>query len=215
MKSNLSSFNKLSDNLIVKEIKNYALENDVPIISDEGLAFLLQMIRISNSKRILEIGCAIGYSAINMALLNTDILVDTIEKSPKMYELALKNVRKIGLEKQINIYLDDALEIDINKLRNDYDLVFIDAAKAQYIKFFEKFSPLINDNGIIISDNLSFHGLVNTDEKIESRNLRALVRKINNYNLWLSENSNYHTLFLEIGDGMALSKKNETNRRNK
>ncbi len=209
MKSNLSNFNKLTDNIIVKEIKNFAFENKVPIISDDGLSFLLQMIRVSKSTRILEIGSAIGYSAINMALLNSQINVDTIEKNEKMYNLARENINRMNLNEQVRIFLDDALEIDLNKLRNDYDLIFIDAAKAQYIKFFERFSTLLNKSGIIISDNLQFHGLVNSDEVIESRNLRALVRKINNYNVWLSENTKYHTLFLEIGDGMALSKKNE------
>ena len=209
MKSNLSNFNKLTDNIIVKEIKNFAFENKVPIISDDGLSFLLQMIRVSKSTRILEIGSAIGYSAINMALLNSQINVDTIEKNEKMYNLARENINRMNLNEQVRIFLDDALEINLNKLRNDYDLIFIDAAKAQYIKFFERFSTLLNKSGIIISDNLQFHGLVNSDEVIESRNLRALVRKINNYNVWLSENTKYHTLFLEIGDGMALSKKNE------
>lgn len=160
MKSNLSNFNKLTDNIIVKEIKNFAFENKVPIISDDGLSFLLQMIRVSKSTRILEIGSAIGYSAINMALLNSQINVDTIEKNEKMYNLARENINRMNLNEQVRIFLDDALEIDLNKLRNDYDLIFIDAAKAQYIKFFERFSTLLNKSGIIISDNLDRKSVV-------------------------------------------------------
>lgn len=207
MESSLAKYNKTIKDEKINNIKEYAILNNVPIISDNGLSFLLQMIRVSNAVNILEIGTAIGFSAINMAGLSPDIRIDTIERNSKMYDLAIDNINKCKLQKQIRVFFSDALEIDINQLKNDYDLIFIDAAKAQYTKFFEKFSKLLSPNGIIISDNLMFHGLVEGENEIKSRNLRALVRKIHNYNLWLSNNPDYNTLFLEIGDGMALSKK--------
>ena len=105
---------------------------------------------------------------------------------------------------KINVYLADALEIDINLL-GKYDLIFIDAAKAQYINFFNKFKVLLNDNGVILTDNLLFHGLVLEKDTIESRNLRQLVKKIDNYNYWLMEQNDFDTTIYNIGDGIALS----------
>lgn len=97
------------------------------------------------------------------------------------------------------------LEVEIN---GKFDMIFIDAAKAQYIKFFEKFKYNLSDNGVIISDNLSFHGLTEPDVVIKNRNLRQLVRKINNYKQYLLENSEFKTEFYDIGDGITVSKRN-------
>ena len=172
------------------------------------MIFLLKFI---NAKRVLEIGTAVGFSAINMAL-EAGVIVDTIEKDKKMYNNALKNVSDNKLENKINVYNYDALEFPISLIENNkYDLIFIDAAKAQYQKFFEKYESLLADGGIIVSDNLLFHGFVDAyDENIEiegSRNLKALVRKIDRFNKWLLNNDEYDTTFLDIGDGIAISKK--------
>ena len=159
----------------------------------------------------MEIGPAVGFSAVNMAL-EAGVIVDTIEKDKKMYNNALKNVSDNKLENKINVYNYDALEFPISLIENNkYDLIFIDAAKAQYQKFFEKYENLLADGGIIVSDNLLFHGFVDAyDENIEiegSRNLKALVRKIDRFNKWLLNNDEYDTTFLDIGDGIAISKK--------
>jgi len=134
---------------------------------------------------------------------SVDIKVTTIERDKERYDMALENIKNFDLEDRIKTIYGDALEVDIN---GDYDLIFIDAAKAQSIKFFEKYESLLINNGYIITDNLNFHGLVNTDEKI-SRNLRQLVRKINNYIEFLKQNKNYDTLFYDTGDGISISKK--------
>ena len=113
----------------------------------------------------------------------------------------------INLENQISTYIGDALEFDLSLLGDrKYDLIFIDAAKAQYRRFFEKYMVLLNEGGIIVSDNLLFHGLVEQEE-IDGKDLRALIRKIKNYNNWLFENEEFDTTFLRIGDGMAISLK--------
>lgn len=197
----LDELNKLEFNDLDLELKEYAKKNNVPIIQDEGLHFLRQIILLKKCKRILEIGTAIAYSAIQMAKLGA--VVDTIEINQDTYLLAKENVKKANMEDKINIYLADALLIDVNELKK-YDLIFIDAAKAQYINFFNKFKELLNDDGVIVTDNLLFHGLV-LNEEIESRNLRQLVRKIRNYNEWLIEQSDFDTTIYNIGDGMALS----------
>ncbi len=187
----------------IESIKNYALENNVPIMQDDGINYLTNYIKKNKIKKILEIGTAIGYSAIMMCLVDNDIEVTTIERDEKRYLEAIKNVKKFKLEDRINLIYNDALEVKINET---YDLIFIDAAKAQNTKFFEKFERNLRDGGSIITDNMYFHGLVFKDEEdIGSRNLRQLVRKVKNYTLFLEKNNKYDTEFLNIGDGLAIS----------
>ena len=202
----LDKLNKFDFNELDNELRLYAKVNKVPIIQDEGLHFLRQIIMVKDCKRVLDIGTAIGYSAIQMAKLGVE--VDTIEINETMYNLAKENVKKAKLEDKINIFFNDALEIDL-KLLKKYDLIFIDAAKAQYINFFNKFKVLLNSRGVILTDNLLFHGLVLEKENIESRNLRQLVKKIDNYNSWLMEQNDFDTTIYNIGDGIALSIKKD------
>ena len=185
-------------------LEEYARENNIPIMQKDGILFLKEYILKNKVKNILEIGTAIGYSAINMALVSKNIKIVTIERDETRYDEAIKNVHDFGLEKQIEIILGDALEVEVH---GTFDLIFIDAAKAQYIKFFEKYKYNLKSSGVIISDNLNFHGLVFYPEKIKSKNLRALVNKINNYREFLESNKEFTTKFLSIGDGIGISKK--------
>lgn len=194
------------DENIIKEIKEYASINNVPIMNDEGIEFLTDYISKNNVSRILEIGAAIGYSAIMMCNINKDITVTTIERDEERYLEAVKNIKSLNLEDRINIIYGDALEATFD---GTYDLIFIDAAKAQNKKFFERFKDNLSKDGTIITDNMNFHGLVNTEERIESRNLRQLVRKIKDYTEFLKDNKEFKTEFLNIGDGVAISKKVE------
>lgn len=192
---------------IVKEIRTYAKENNVPIMLDGGIEFLTKYIVENKINTVLEIGTAIGYSAIMMALANPNLTVTTIERDEKRYLEALKNIKKLNLENRITLIFNDALDVNIE---GKYDLIFIDAAKAQSIKFFEKFERNLNPGGVIVTDNLEFHGLVKKkEEEIESRNLRALVRKVKEYINFLKANDRYETEFLSIGDGISVSKKIE------
>ena len=195
------------DNLI-KEMENYAEEKNIPIMQKKGIDFLCKIIDKSEVKSILEIGTAIGYSAIKMALVSDDITVTSIERDQERYIMALNNIKKAKLDKRIDLIYADALDVDID---HKYDLIFIDAAKGQYIKFFNKFKNNLNDNGIIISDNLSFHGLVEQKERIESRNLRQLVNKIRKYVDFLNDNKEFKTKFYKVGDGIAISIKEDKN----
>ena len=189
----------------IEQIEEYAKNNNVPIMQKEGINFLTKYIKDNNIKNILEIGSAIGYSAIKMALVDQNIKVTTIERDIVRYNKAVENIEAFNLEKRINIILGDALETNIN---DKFDLIFIDAAKSQYIKFFEKYEINLKQNGVIITDNLSFHGLVEDDSKITNRNTKQLVRKIRNYIEFLKNNKNFDTIFYSIGDGVAISKKN-------
>jgi len=188
---------------LILEMENYAKENNVPIIEKESIAFIMKYIKANNIQNILEIGSAIGYSTILMATANTDVKVTTIERDETRYMECLKNVKKAELDKKINVVYQDALEVNLSNV--SYDLIFIDAAKGQYKKFFEKFKHFLAPNGVIITDNLQFHGLVGKKETIDSKNLRALVDKIETYIEFLKENEEFETKFLEIGDGLSVS----------
>ena len=191
-----------------KSIEKYAEEHNIPIMEKTGIKFLTKYIEENNVKSILEIGSAIGYSAIKMALVNENIKITTIEKDNVRYMEALKNIKDFGLEKRITLIYGDALLLNIE---DKYDLIFIDAAKGQYINFFEKYSKNLNKKGVVISDNIDFHGLVNKEERIESKNLRQLVDKIRRYIDFLKENASFETTFYKVGDGVSISRKREIN----
>ena len=195
-------------NETIKEMERYAEANNVPIIERDSIEFVNKYIQMNGVKKILELGTAIGYSAILMASASEDVEITTIERDEKRYREAVKNVNKVGLDKRIEIVFNDALEVNLAGFK--YDLIFIDAAKGQYIKFFEKFENYLNPGGIIITDNLKFHGLVQNKEKIESRNVRGLVTKIEKYIEFLKGNEEFVTRFYDIGDGLSVSfKKND------
>lgn len=190
----------------VKNMKEYAKEKNVPIMSDAGINYITTFIIKYDIKEILEIGSAIGYSSIMLALTRDDVKITTVERDEQRYLEALKNIKKFHLEDRINIIFRDALDL---KLDEKYEMIFIDAAKGQNINFFKRFEKNLNDKGVIITDNMFFHGYVNKDEsEIKSRNLRGLVRKIKDYHKFLLNNKDYHTEILPIGDGIAVSYKN-------
>ena len=197
----LANINIKETNSLLVSLKMYALENNVPIITDEGINFINQIIKLSNIKNILEIGTAIGYSAISMALKN-DVLITSIERDNKMYELAQKNVNNALLNDKIKLINEDALDIDASKI-GMFDLIFIDAAKAQSINFFNKFKDYLKNGGVIVTDNLLFHNLI--DQEAKTRNLRQLMRKIDNFNKFVVEQEDFDTYLYQIGDGMSLS----------
>lgn len=188
---------------LINEMKQYAEDNNVPIITDEGIEYIRKYIKDNNIRNILEIGAAIGYSSILMALVDENITITTIERDEKRYLEAVKNIKKFHLEDRINLLYKDAFEVNFQE---KFDLIFIDAAKAQNTRFFEKFEINLSPNGTIITDNMNFHGLVEDTEQIKSRNLRALVRKVRDYHEFLRNNENYTTEFLNIGDGLAISR---------
>ena len=189
---------------MLKEIELYAKENHVPIMMHDGIEYLCNYIKENKIKRILEIGSAIGYSAIKMALVDSDIKIITIEKDIDRYNMALENIKEFGLEKQINIILDDALNTQIE---GEFDLVFIDASKGNNINFFKKYSANLSKYGIIVTDNLFFHGLVQDESLIKTKNQRGIVRKIQEFITFLDENTEFVTEYISVGDGISISRR--------
>ncbi len=184
---------------MLDNIEEYALENSIPIMQKDGIEFLTNFIKENNIKSILEIGSAIGYSAIKMALIDSDIVITTIERDEDRYNVALKNIKEFNLENRITIYNIDAFDF-VSDFK--FDLLFIDAAKAQNKKFFLKFYN--NTKKYILTDNLNFHGI--TMENASSRNVRQLLRKINDYVIFLKEEYNDCTEFYDIGDGISITR---------
>ncbi|MFA6843347.1 MAG: O-methyltransferase [Bacilli bacterium] len=197
------------NNSYIINMRKYAVEHNVPIVRDEGLELLYNTIQSKQITKILEIGTAIGYSASCMALMNPNICVHTIERNDQMYKSARENIEILKLDSKIKVFHADALLLDEKTIDDDYDMIFIDAAKAQYIKFFDKFTKHLKIGGVVVSDNLLFHGFVNGDQQIMSKNVRGLVRKIKNYREYLQENLEYKTEFFDLGDGMSISIKKE------
>ena len=188
----------------ILDMEQYAIDNNVPIIEKKSIAFIMKYIRKYNIKNVLEIGSAIGYSAILMASSTKDVQVTTIERDETRYMECLKNVKKCNMENKINVVYQDALELNLSGDLK-YDLIFIDAAKGQYTKFFEKYKYFLADNGTIITDNIKFHGYVGESSKIESKNLKSLVEKIEDYVDFLKDNKEFETKFYDIGDGLSVS----------
>ncbi|MED3962125.1 O-methyltransferase [Niallia taxi] len=190
-----------------KEIEQYAVEHDVPIMELVGIETLLQLLRMHQPKKILEIGTAIGYSALRMAEALPECKVVSVERDEQRHIKALANVETMNMSSQVFLIKGDALEVEhLVREHGPFDVLFIDAAKSQYRKFFDIYSKMLSPNGVIFTDNILFHGLV-AEEKIESRNLRQLIRKIKEFNIWLMEHPDYHTAIMPVGDGLAISKK--------
>lgn len=192
-------------------MERYAEANNIPIIEIDSIKFIMKYIRLNNVQKVLEIGAAIGYSAILMANASETVEITTIEKDEKRYREAVKNVNACGLDKRIEIVYNDAM--DVNLSGRTYDLIFIDAAKGGYIKYFEKFCHYLSPGGVIITDNLNFHGLVKNKNAIKSKNLRGIVDKIEKYIDFLNNNEDYITKFYEIGDGLSVSFKKNNEKR--
>lgn len=189
---------------LIRQMEKYADEKGVPIMEKDGIEFLTEFIKLNKVKNILEIGSAIGYSAINMALASNDVTVTTIERDKDRYIEAVKNVKKMGLDDRITLILADALDFNSSE---EFDLIFIDAAKSQYIKFFEKFSFNLKNKGYIVTDNIKFHGFTFSDKTKMSRNLRQLITKLERYIEFLKNNKEFKTRFFDIGDGIAISRR--------
>ena len=189
----------------INALKEYATINNIPIMQDEGIDFLTTFIMKKQIKNILEVGTAIGYSAIMMAKTSNDIHVTTIERDETRYMEALKNIKKFNLEDRITLIFNDALNVN---LEEDFDLIFIDAAKGKNKDFFEHFEKNLAINGYIVTDNMYFHGYVEmNDEEIPSKNIQGIVRKIKDYTYFLENHMLYKTTIYKVGDGVAVTER--------
>ena len=188
-------------------LKKEALENHIPIIMDDTLEKIKEILEKENPKRILEIGTAVGYSASCFVKYSSpEVIVDTIELDEERAKQAIENVKKIGVDKNINIMIGNAVEI-LPTLSNEYDIVFIDAAKSKYSIFLEEGIRLIRNGGLILADNVLYKGYVMSDYNKHKQ--RTAVRNLREYIKEVTENPNIETEILEVGDGLAISRINK------
>lgn len=188
-----------------KEMKEYGKNHKVPISLDDTLDFLIKTINDSNSKHILEIGTAIGYSSIAMAENTNCISIDSVELDHSRYLLAKENVAKHNLQDRIALYNEDALEY-IKNSDKTYDFIYLDGPKGQYINYLPYLMKILKVNGIIFADNLYFHGMV-TGAIPVSKGCRAMIKGLHKYIDEINSNPNLDTKIYDIGDGIGISKR--------
>ena len=194
----------------IDDIKLYAVKNSIPIMRDGGVDFICNYIKEHNIKRILEIGTAIGFSAIEFASVAPDVFVTTIEMDIDRHIKARQNIHDSGLDDRITAIHGDALKVNLLDNENQpqqFDLIFIDAAKGQYINFFERYKINLAPSGVFISDNLSFHGMVEDLTLTHNYSTIKLVRKIRKYKEFLQQNQEFSTTFYDFGDGISVTLK--------
>ncbi|MCR5437451.1 MAG: O-methyltransferase [Treponema sp.] len=188
----------------LSSIKIYAKKNSVPIMQDEGSDFICNYIKEHDVKSVLEIGTAIGYSTIKFALSGSDVKVTSIEIDIDRHVKAKQNVSDAKLSDRITLILADAAQLELDE---KFDLIFIDGPKAQYIKLFEKYKHNLREGGVIVSDNLSFHGMVEDLTLTHNYSTKKLVKKIQKYIDFLENNVEFETVFYNFGDKIGVSRK--------
>lgn len=193
----------MNTNSFFSVIEEYAEKENVPIMKKDSIDYLLEFIRKNNIKDVLEIGSAIGYSALKIS--TTGANVTTIERDEERYKIAVENINKSNYKNQINIILSDALDVNISE---KYDLIFIDAAKGKNKEFIDKFKRNLKTNGFIIIDNMDFHGLVGKSSEIKKRRLRSLVRKIESFIEYMEDQTEFKVSKINVGDGLYLLERN-------
>lgn len=189
---------------MIEKIKKEALAAKVPIIEDEALAFICDLIQKNKLWRILELGSAVAYSTIAMAMVSEKISIEGIERDDLRYAKAIENISITGLDSRIKIYHND---IDKQEFSGFYDLIFVDAAKASYQKYLDRFIHQLNRGGMMIFDNINFHNL--KIEEVKSRRIKALLRKIDNFKKYLDTLNTITYEKYEIGDGLIVIRRRE------
>ena len=186
----------------LKNVKEKALENHVPIIMDDSLEVIREIIEKENPKRILEVGTAVGYSASMFAIYGKEAIIDTIELDENRAKEAITNIKNIGLSDRINVHIGNAVDI-LPTFNDNYDMIFIDANKGKYPIFLKEAIRLSHKGSIIIADNILYKGYVMSDYNLHKQ--RTAVRHLREYIKDSTENDNLKTEILEVGDGLAIS----------
>ncbi|MEG1310875.1 MAG: O-methyltransferase [Romboutsia sp.] len=199
----------LKDNSgILRELEIYADENNVPIVHKEVSDLLKVLLKVQKPKRILEVGCAIGYSSILFAsTLGEDVEIITVERNEKMIEKAKENIKLAGFEKNITILEGDAEEL-LKGIQGKFDMIFLDAAKGQYQLFYDMVIDKLKLDGLLISDNILYKGMIAHDDFVIRRK-RTIVKRMRNYLDYICNCEYLDTSLIPIGDGVTLSYKNK------
>ena len=193
---------------LLRELEIYAQENNVPIVHKEVSELLKVLLKVQKPKRILEVGCAIGYSSILFAtVLDKDVEIITVERNEKMIEKAKENIKRAGMENNITILEGDAEEL-LPNVEGPFDMIFLDAAKGQNKLFYDMIIDKLKVDGLLISDNILYKGMVAHDDYVIRRK-KTIVKRMRNYLDYISHCDYLDTSLIPIGDGVALSYKNK------
>ena len=188
----------------LQKIKEKALKEHIPIIMDDTLEVVAKILQEKRPTRILEIGTAVGYSAMCFSeYLAENGVIDTIERDEQRVTQAKENIKKVEVEEKINIYEGDAVEL-LPTFQETYDIVFIDAAKGKYPFFLKEAMRMLKPDGIILADNILYKGYVLSDYNLHKQ--RTAVRNLREYIKETTENPELETQILEVGDGLAISR---------
>ncbi|HJH10787.1 MAG TPA: O-methyltransferase [Metalysinibacillus jejuensis] len=187
---------------LLMEMEAYAEANHVPIMQLAAIDALNQLLRIQNPAKILEIGSAIGYSAIRMAEALPTVEIVTIERDTARIAAAKDFLARSNVAQRIRLIEGDALEVAIPE--GEYDAIFIDAAKGQYQRFFERYERLVPSGGVLYIDNMYMHGLSDLALKDVPRRKRTMIRNLKNFTDWIMAHPQYTSAFLPVGDGLLL-----------
>lgn len=191
---------------LLSELREYANNNKIPILQKETAQLLRVLIKITKPKEILEIGTAIGYSSILMAQ-NSNCKITTIEMDPSMVDMAINNINKANLSSNIQVIEGDAILV-LPLLTKKYDLIFIDANKSRYKEYFDMGKEMLNNSGVIISDNVLYKGMTANDDSVQKKN-RTIVNNMRKYLEYITTINGYMTSIIPIGDGVALTYKED------
>jgi len=198
------------DDEALLDLEEYALTNHVPIIQKDAGQLLETLVCMVKPLRILELGTAIGYSSILMSgCAGPRAKITTVERSSEMVVIARNNIKKYGYDNRIQVLEGECLEI-LESLKDKYDFIFMDAGKSHYNDFFPHCERLLTENGVIVSDNVLFRGMIAADELVEKR-MATIVKRMREYLAMLSANAEFHTSVVPIGDGIAISTRRNRN----
>ena len=204
----LSTLQPIRDPILLK-MKDYAVQNNIPIMEDVSMAVLLSLMKLKKPQTVLEIGTAIGYSAIRMAKACKECKIVSCDLDEKRLAIAKAFLHESGFSDRITLIYGDALD-DLAEIEHNapYDMVFIDAAKGQYEKYFKAFSPMVAKHGMVVSDNVFFRGMVPGIVQPTKR-YRTVINRLREYNEYLVREEGFETTFYPIGDGLAVSIKTD------
>ncbi|MBR6778859.1 MAG: O-methyltransferase [Clostridia bacterium] len=187
-----------------KQIKEYGKNHNVPITKDDTLDFLCQTINKENAKQILEIGTAIAFGSITMAENTSCEHIDTLEKDEQRFKIANENIKNHALQSKISTYLTDAMDY-IKNCTKTYDLIYLDGPKGQYVNYLPYLTKILKVGGVIVADNLYFHGMV-TGEIPVTKGCRSMIKGLHKYIEQITTNPIFETQILNIGDGVGVTK---------
>lgn len=187
-----------------KELRDYASEHRVPILRRDAAAFLRTLVSLKKPSRILEVGTAIGYSAILMSKSSPESHIDTVEIDADSVVLARQNIKKAGAENQIRVIAGDGNEV-LAALTKPYDMIFMDAAKGQYIHLYDDAMRLLNKDGLLVCDNCIFYGKVLDKPENAPHKHRTIVANLRAFLEKMMNDSALDASLLDVGDGMAIA----------